>query len=88
MRVNTYTPAIRVEINREQFLDIKEIDGYKGYACEISALGVFNYSALLKCNCYDPIRLFIFPSKVWFDEWYESLKEKPEVIYQFGKVTK
>jgi len=80
---------IRIESAGGQFLDISNLNS--PYGLEIQLYSFDCFWALIEyidgCGQKD-YKIILWPDKLWFEEWFESLKIKPKIILSKGKVGK
>jgi len=77
---------LRINFEGKGFLDVS--CPYSPYSLAIDFYDFCSFWALIEdvnSSSGKTHRIVLFPDKTWFDEWYESLKEKPNIIFSSGK---
>ncbi len=61
------------------FIDVGMVDNYKIHSLELRLLDTF-CSWLIYKDENNYLKIAVFPTKEWREEWYESLKVKPKIL--------
>lgn len=63
------------------FIDVGMVNNYKLHSFELTLIDSF-CSWLIYKNEHGYIKIAVFPTKEWRDEWWEALKIKPKILLE------